>query len=102
MRRKSLLLLAALVACFSLWELSRSRTWQLFGEIVPRVETGRRVVALTFDDGPRNGVVEELTAVLARHGVKATFFVCGADLARERGAAEKLVAAGHELGNHSY
>lgn len=102
MRPKALLALAVLVACFSTWELSRSRTFQLFGEIVPRVDTSRKVVALTFDDGPRAGVAEELISVLARYGVKATFFVCGADIARHPDAAAKLVAAGHELGNHSY
>lgn len=100
--RKATWFLGLLVACFSVWELSRSRTWQLFGEIVPRVETERKVVALTFDDGPRTAVVDELVGVLAKHHVRATFFVCGAEIREHPQAAAKLVAAGHELGNHSY
>ncbi|MCY1078608.1 hypothetical protein [Archangium lansingense] len=38
-----------------LWQLSRSWTYQLFGELYPRVETPEKVVALTFDDGPSRG-----------------------------------------------
>jgi peptidoglycan/xylan/chitin deacetylase (PgdA/CDA1 family) len=42
--------------------------------------------------------------LFARHGVRATFFVVGADLdedAEGRAALAALAAAGHELGNHT-
>lgn len=84
------------------WQLSRSRTWQIAGEIVPRVETDRKVVALTFDDGPSDLTVDEVLAPLARANVKATFFIIGSDGAKNRQAMARLVAAGHELGNHTY
>jgi chitin deacetylase len=100
--RKLAVAVLLLASVYGTWQLSRARTVQLFGEIVPRVETERKVVALTFDDGPRGDTVDGILAVLAKHGVKATFFVCGADIEKHRGAAAKLVAAGHELGNHSY
>src|SRR5688572_21198597 len=80
--------------------LGRSRTFQLFGEIVPRVETGRKVVALTFDDGPVTDTVDDILASLG--DTKATFFVCGAEIEKHPAATAKLVAAGHELGNHSW
>src|SRR5688500_12875408 len=80
--------------------LGRSRTFQLFGEIVPRVETDRKVVALTFDDGPQSDTVDGILASL--EDTKATFFVCGAEIEKHPAAAAKLVAAGHELGNHSW
>lgn len=35
-----------------LFQISRSRTFQVFGEIYPRIETDQKAVALTFDDGP--------------------------------------------------
>ena len=96
----------AVVVLFAvLWvirTLGSSRTFQLFGEIVPRVDTERKVVALTFDDGPRADTVDEILAPLARANVKATFFVCGAEIQRHPAAAARLVAAGHELGNHSW
>ena len=101
MIRKILLAVALVVlTVYGLWRLADSRTFQLFGEIVPRVETTRRVVALTFDDGPRPDTVDEILAAIGKE--KATFFVCGAEMHDHPGVAEKLVAAGHELGNHSY
>lgn len=90
------------LVAYGTWQLSRSRTIQLFGEIVPRVETERRVIALTFDDGPRTNTVDEILAALAKHDVKATFFLCGAEIRDHPQAAARLVAAGHELGNHSW
>jgi peptidoglycan/xylan/chitin deacetylase (PgdA/CDA1 family) len=82
--------------------LARSKTVQLFGRLVPRVETSDRVVALTFDDGPTSDRVDALLSVLASRQVRATFFVTGAGLTQAPEAGRKLVAAGHELGNHSY
>lgn len=102
MRKLALALLLLTVVLYGSFHLSRARTFQLFGEIVPRVETEQSVVALTFDDGPRNDTVDEILAVLDKHKIKATFFVCGADIEKHREAAAKLVRAGHELGNHSY
>lgn len=102
MRKWIVLAAIAMAAAYGTWQLSRARTFQLFGEIVPRVDTGRNVVALTFDDGPHGAAADEILAVLAKHGVRATFFVTGADVEKHREAAAKLVRAGHELGNHSY
>jgi peptidoglycan-N-acetylglucosamine deacetylase len=91
-----------LAAVHGLHQLARSRTYQVFGRLVARVETTRRVVALTFDDGPSEAVIDEILDVLASRRVRATFFVTGADMAEAPGAAHRLVAAGHELGNHTY
>jgi peptidoglycan/xylan/chitin deacetylase (PgdA/CDA1 family) len=95
--------LAILVAALAgLRTLAKSRTYQLFGEIVAHVDTRDSVVALTFDDGPVAGVADSLIAMLERRDVHATFFVIGSDLAAAPDAGRALVAAGHELGNHSY
>jgi peptidoglycan-N-acetylglucosamine deacetylase len=95
--------IAVLVAlAYGAFLLSRSRTFQLFGELVPRVETPRKVVALTFDDGPVTFTADEIVSTLRRHNVKATFFLCGAQMAEAPGVAERLLAEGHELGNHSW
>ncbi len=102
MRKVLIAVALLLLGLYGAWQLSRARTVQLFGEIVPRIETDRKVVALTFDDGPRSDTVDEIVGMLAKHGVKATFFVCGAEIHDHPQAAARLVAAGHELGNHSY
>lgn len=83
-------------------QLARSRTVQLFGSIVPRVETAERRVALTFDDGPARPVGDSILTLLGARGVRATFFVTGNELAMAPELGSRLVAAGHELGNHTY
>ena len=105
--RRVLLVLAGTVvvlvgAVIGLRQLARSRTVQLFGTLVARVETGERRVALTFDDGPTPAVTDSILAVLAARDVRATFFVTGAEMARAPDAGARIVAAGHELGNHSW
>lgn len=84
------------------WRLSNSRTFQLFGEIVPRVETSERVVALTFDDGPTPEATDQVLSVLRERGVKATFFVIGGALEQHPELGQRIAQEGHELGNHSY
>ena len=83
-------------------QVARSRTFQLFGELVSHVDTRDSVVALTFDDGPVARVADTLMAALRARGVHATFFVIGQDLAAAPDVGRALVAEGHELGNHTY
>lgn len=94
-------LLVLLAGLYGMYELASSRTYQVMGELVPRVETERKVVALTFDDGPTDKV-DEVIAALDEAGVKATFYVMGQEIEQRPDAAKKLVSAGHELGNHTY
>lgn len=84
------------------FQISKSRTFQFFGEIVPRVNTGQKAVALTFDDGPTPDGTEQIISILNDAGVKATFFLTGAELEQNPELGKKLAAAGHELGNHSF
>jgi peptidoglycan/xylan/chitin deacetylase (PgdA/CDA1 family) len=93
----AMMLVAALV-----WRISKSRSVQLFGGMVARVETSEPVVALTFDDGPAAGYTEEILEILEAKGIQATFFVTGEELAENLVEGRQIVAAGHELGNHSY
>ncbi len=102
MKKVAIAVLLLFAVLWGIRTLGRSRTFQLFGEIVPRVETDRKVVALTFDDGPQSDTVDEILTPLSRANVKATFFVCGAQIRDHPAAAAKLVTAGHELGNHSW
>ncbi|HEY8559611.1 MAG TPA: polysaccharide deacetylase family protein [Pyrinomonadaceae bacterium] len=95
-----LVLLSALAV--GLWKLSNSRTFQAFGTITPRVETDEKIVALTFDDGPTPQLTDEILGVLSEQNTKATFFLVGGDLEKNLEEGRKIVAAGHEVGNHSY
>jgi peptidoglycan-N-acetylglucosamine deacetylase len=61
-------------------------------------------VSLSFDNGPDPEVTPKVLDVLARRGVRASFFVLGKNLAsRERmKLAERAAAEGHRIGNHSF
>lgn len=81
---------------------SKSRTTQLFGEIIPRVGTPKPVVALTFDDGPSVRFTPEVLAILRERGIKATFFLTGKETEENLPQARMIVSDGHQVGNHSY
>lgn len=69
--------------------------------ILWEVPTSERLVALTFDDGPHPATTPQLLDLLAGHGAKATFFVIGRQVEGNETILERLVAEGHELGNHT-
>lgn len=77
-----------------------SRTFQVAGVLIDRVDTPEKVVALTFDDGPSAGDVEPILQALDDAGVPATFYVIGQEA--DPGALRRLVSAGHDLGNHTW
>lgn len=81
--------------------LVNARTFQLGGDLVHRVETAEKVVALTFDDGPSDKT-ESVLDVLREQQVRATFFLVGTDLHAQPALGRKIVADGHQVGNHSY
>ncbi|MDH0615809.1 MULTISPECIES: polysaccharide deacetylase family protein [unclassified Agrobacterium] len=103
-RGVSLFLVLAVLATglIGLHLFGKSRTTQLFGEIIARVETERPVVALTFDDGPTAGFTPEVLAILRERGVKATFFLTGKETEENLPQARMIVGEGHQIGNHSY
>ena len=82
-------------------QLSRCPTYQVFGTIVPRVDTQQKIVALTFDDGPTPHVREILQTLASRHA-HATFFLIGAQMAEDPADAKAIVEAGQQVGNHSW
>lgn len=63
-------------------------------------DTGRRSIALTFDDGPSESTPRILD-LLAKNAIRATFFQCGANVRRLPAVTRQVLAAAHEIGNHS-
>ncbi len=98
----AIVLAVSATALVSLHVFSKSRTAQLFGDIVSRVETARPVVALTFDDGPTGRFTPDILAILRERGVKATFFLTGREAEENLPQARMIVSEGHQIGNHSY
>ena len=67
-----------------------------------RIKPGRRIVALTFDDGPHSQVTPLVLDVLARHNVKATFFCVGKHAENYPELIRRTHSEGHLVANHSY
>lgn len=73
---------------------------QLFGRTLV-APPGPRQLALTFDDGPNPSATPRLLNILAKHAVRATFFVIGDYVRREPALTRDMVSAGHIIGNHT-
>ncbi len=73
-----------------------------FGKNIVRLNTDERLVALTFDDGPSPPYTDQLLDILAKHNVKATFFMIGNRIERHPETLQRAIAEGHQIGNHSY
>jgi peptidoglycan/xylan/chitin deacetylase (PgdA/CDA1 family) len=87
-------------AAFLAWAV-RGRSASVFGKSYWRGPRDRPAIALTFDDGPSEST-PEILEILARHGASATFFQCGANVARLPAIAREVRGAGHEIGNHTH
>ena len=67
----------------------------------PKPTDGRKLVALTFDDGPSE-YTQSYLDILAEKNVKATFFCLGESVELFPAEAQAIIAYGHQLANHSY
>ncbi len=61
----------------------------------------KKLVALTFDDGPADPYTEQYLEILGRYGVKATFFNLGDNVQAYPQLARRIVEEGHQLCNHT-
>lgn len=57
---------------------------------------------LTFDDGPVQGVTEELLDLLDKNQAKATFFIIGSRISKSPDLLKKIHVQKHTIANHSY
>ena len=100
--RKTLAAFALLLVLAATYWLMNARCFQLVGELVCRGDGTRAQVALTFDDAPVPQTTEAVLATLAEKQVRGTFFAIGAQMAAQPQLAQRIVAAGHQLANHSW
>jgi peptidoglycan-N-acetylglucosamine deacetylase len=94
-------------------------TWQQEASIkglLPRVPTrfqgatiaeaklspSQKVIALTFDDGPWPGTTAQVLDILKQNDVKGTFFVVGQNIKNYPDLMKRIVAEGHDIGNHTW
>jgi peptidoglycan/xylan/chitin deacetylase (PgdA/CDA1 family) len=67
-----------------------------------RTSPAAQLIALTIDDGPTAEWTPKMLAVLARHDVRATFFLVGQRLSADPEPTRQAAAGGHEFGNHTW
>jgi peptidoglycan-N-acetylglucosamine deacetylase len=59
-------------------------------------------IAMTFDDGPSPETTPRLLDILKQRNIKATFFMIGQNAERNPEIVKRILAEGHEIGNHSW
>jgi len=93
---------AASAAALSAGYQSMAPTGQWYGHTFTSLPRGTRQLALTYDDGPNDPHTLRLLEVLARHNVRATFFLIGRFVQQSPDIVREIVKAGHVIGNHTF
>lgn len=75
---------------------------QALGAFPYRGTGSRKVVALTFDDGPNEPYTSQVADFLAERAIRATFFQVGRAVLRHPEVVRRLADAGHVIGNHGF
>ncbi len=75
-------------------------TSQIFGYTLVAGQNPQEI-ALTYDDGPNDPYTQRLLEILARHNIRASFFLIGRFVRQRPDIARALYAAGHVVGNHT-
>jgi peptidoglycan/xylan/chitin deacetylase (PgdA/CDA1 family) len=81
---------------------SMAPTGQWYGRTFTGLARGTKQLALTYDDGPNDPHTLRLLEVLAKHNVRATFFLIGRYVRQRPELAREVVKAGHVVGNHTF
>ena len=74
----------------------------IYPHAIWRMDPSVKAVYLTFDDGPIPEATPYVLDVLARYGIKATFFMVGDNVRKHPDVFRQVVEAGHRLGNHTF
>lgn len=77
-------------------------TGQWYGRTFTGLSRPSKQLALTYDDGPNDPHTLRLLEVLAKHGVRATFFLIGRYVKQQPAIARQIAQAGHAIGNHTF
>jgi peptidoglycan-N-acetylglucosamine deacetylase len=92
----------AVAAAASAAYQSMAPTGQWYGRTFTGLARGSKQLALTYDDGPNDPHTLRLLEVLARHEVRATFFLIGRYVRQRPDIVRELASAGHVIGNHTF
>jgi len=94
--------MAAAAAASAAGYQSMAPTGQWYGRTFTGLKRGSKQLALTYDDGPNDPHTLRLLEVLAKHDVKATFFMIGRYVRMRPDIVREVAHAGHAIGNHTF
>lgn len=77
-------------------------TSQLYGRNFTGLPRGTKKLALTYDDGPNDPHTGHLLDVLAKHNIKATFFLIGRYVTQRPDVVRRHAEFGNAIGNHTW
>jgi peptidoglycan/xylan/chitin deacetylase (PgdA/CDA1 family) len=77
-------------------------TGQWYGRTFTGLRPATKQIALTYDDGPNDPHTLRLLEVLAKHDIRATFFLIGRYVQQRPDIAREVVRSGHVVGNHTF
>src|SRR6202158_5101176 len=98
----ALIRLTAAAAASAAGYQSMAPSGQWFGRTFAGGLRGSKQIALTYDDGPNDPHTLKLLDVLAKHSVRATFFMIGRHVQERPDIARVVAQAGHVIGNHTF
>ena len=99
---QSFLLVGILAICVLAFGMSQEYAAVKVCRGIERAKTAKKVLALTFDDGPHQKYTEAILDILQNNGIRATFFVIGKNAQRYPQIIAKIYKGGNVIGNHSY
>ena len=73
-----------------------------FGSITWKINTDKKLIYLTFDDGPIPEITEKILLALDIFDAKATFFCVGENVKKYPSIYNEILSQGHTTGNHTY
>ena len=91
-----------LLGCCLLAALAQESRQAVRADAAADVEQPVKLIALTFDDGPRRDTTGKLLDGLAQRGAPATFFLIGEQIVGQEDLVRRMEAEGHQIGIHTY
>ncbi len=84
-----------------MFKTSRIIKW-VYPELLWERKVDKKILYLTFDDGPVPGITEYVLEVLSKYDAKATFFCVGENVKKYPSVFLDILKNGHQIGNHTF
>ncbi len=75
---------------------------KVFPNFIWNINTKRKVLYLSFDDGPTPNITTWVLKTLSAYNAKATFFCIGNNIEKHPDIFKHIIGDGHTIGNHTY